>query len=758
MELLLRGSLKAIKEAAAKGALTWKGKKVLLDPFLAAGYFFEIESIEEDTFSLSPYLTVGSRIEKMEICDLLSPLGALERGVFRFWDHSDAYQPQPPFVSAPQLDELLKKGLPHRFKGAKPRLKPPPLPLLKLTDRTGGFASLFLDYGRWGESAFHDHLPTLEEKEWENDLLETGFKKKITGSSHYFCPLDQVGKSLAFLLEIGWKIIDHRGKRVVKQNAIHSKVEETDGALILRGTAHFGEKALPMQDIMGCFERHERWIDLSPHEVGLIELPSSWEAVLSEERGAEGIHVRRSHIGLLSEITPLPPSYQSTKWEEMSPKEAFQGKLFPYQQKGLNWLSFLYRAGFSGLLADEMGLGKTVQILSFLTLREGAVLIVMPVTLISLWKQQLQRFLPNFDFYIHQGPNRLASIAGKALILTSYATLRADIHLFTQVSFDTIVLDEAQMIKNASTQVAQSIYLLKGKFRLALTGTPIENRMEELYSIFQFLMPHLLERAQLSEFSRKKIAPFILRRTKEEVGLDLPEKIIQVVGVDPSEEEYAIYETLLQERRTALMQKIAEEGLTAHRMEVLELILRLRQLSSHPRLVDPSYTGQASKCAQVLMDLEGVVEAKQKVLLYSQFTSMLHLFEAQFQERGWKYVYLDGSTRDRETPVHAFQNNPDISIFLISLKAGGVGLNLQAADYVFLYDPWWNAAVEKQAIDRTHRLGRTNTVIARKYFTTQTIEAKILDLQSKKEALSQSWWEGQEGIESLAFEEVVALL
>lgn len=724
-----------------QGPLTWKGKKVVSDPFVSLSFFFEISPLENGRFSMTPRVVCGSYTEGMEAFDLVCAAGALQGGIFRLWKDADHFQRLPSELSARELEVLIKEGLSHRFKGEVPRLKPAPLPVLKLTDRTGGFANLYLDYGAWGEVAFHDHLPTAEEKHWENDLLETRFKKKVVGESHYFCPLDQVGQSIAFLLEIGWQVLDYRGKKIVRQGLIQCETEEALGAIVLRGSARFGEREIPIQDMVGAFERRERWIDLSSHEVGLIEMPPAWESLVDEERSARGIHVRKSHVGVLSEIAPLPPSYQQAEWKEVLPASTFCGTLFPYQQKGLSWLSFLYRTGFSGLLADEMGLGKTVQVLSFLSLIEGPVLIVMPVTLLALWKQQIHRFLPGLECYIHQGSSRSSSLEGKSIILTSYATLRLDIALFSQMTFEVVVLDEAQMIKNNATQVAQSVCCLRAKFRLALTGTPIENRMEEIYSLFQFLMPDLLSSPHLTEHCRKKMRPFILRRTKQEVGLDLPEKIIQVVGVDPSEEEHALYETLLCTKRTELMQKIANDGLPAHRMEVLELILRLRQHCCHPRLLDPSYEGEARKFSQVLSDVEEVITSGHKVLVYSQFTSVLQLFQQQFQERGWNYVYLDGSTRDRETPVLQFQTNPNVSIFLISLKAGGVGLNLQAADYVFLYDPWWNSAVEQQAIDRAHRVGRTHTVIARKYFTTHTIEAKILDLQSKKEALAQGLWE-----------------
>jgi len=708
--MLLNGSLTEIKEAAAKGRLSWNGKKVIFDPFLKIRFFYEIEPLEAGNFSLRPRVKVGSREEDAATYELLTDLGALQGGTFRLWENPDQFEKYPEKVSGKELEKLIKEGLSHKFRGEKPRIKPAPHPVLRLIDRSGGFATLHMEYGEWGEEPFQNQ--TEEERYWEKDLLETGFKRR---GSEYYCPLDIAPKSLAFLLEMGWKIFDARSKRVVKQSGIECSVEETGDALILKGTARFGEQEHPILDVS------ERWVDLSPHEVGLLELSPAWYDLADEEKTPSGIRVRKSHIGMIADIVP---TFRPALWEEKTPASDFRGTLYPYQQKGLSWLWFLYQAGFSGLLADEMGLGKTIQVLAFLSLREGPALIVMPVTLLALWRQQIETFLPGSD-----------------ITLVSYAMLRARSDEYYAMNFDTIVLDEAQMIKNAETQIAQTVFRLKSRFKLALTGTPIENRTQEVASLFHFLMPGL---CSASDINYKKLRPFILRRTKEEVGLDLPEKIIQTIGVDPSEEEMQRYDTLLQTKR-------------GDQMEVLELILRLRQHACHPRLVDPSYTGEPSKFSQVLHDIAEVVASKHKVLLYSQFTSVLQLFRQQFEERGWNYVYLDGSTKDRETPVREFQNNADVSIFLISLKAGGVGLNLQAADYVFLYDPWWNSAVENQAIDRTHRIGRKNPVIARKYFTTQTIEAKILELQSKKAELAQGLW-NENPVETLSYEQLIELL
>ncbi|MGR3973016.1 MAG: DEAD/DEAH box helicase [Candidatus Rhabdochlamydia sp.] len=762
MEPLLEGSFKQIQELAKSRLLTWNGQKVALDPFLTLGVIVDVFK-KGDLWTLSPVIQVGNREEALSSLTLIAPLGALEGGIFRFWEDSNSFEVLTKchlhtHLSSKQLHDLQEEGFALRFH-EEVTLKPAPFPLLKLMDSTGGFANLIFDYQEWGQTQAEGQLLTPDEKLWENDLLETQFYKKRVGNSFYFCPLDQVSSAISFLLDLGWNIIDYQGKKVVRHLLTTVEAISMDEAILLRGTLNFKDHVINIEEVQGSFKKHTRWLDLSPSHTALLDLPPAYELLSTGEKVKGGLRFHKHDMGLLQEIAPLPACYQEASWESVTIPDQFQGKLFDYQYKGVCWLNFLYKSRFSALLADEMGLGKTVQTLAFLTLTQGPALIIAPVTLLSLWKHQIKQFLPSQAVYMHQGLKRhkkVEELKEHTVILTSYATLRQDITLFQQLEFDTLILDEAQMIKNRATQITQAVLSLKGRFRLALTGTPIENRMEDILSLFQFLMPEQTFYASSQAVTYKKMKPFILRRTKESVHLDLPEKMVQVIEIDPSDEEFASYEQLLQTRRRQLLQ--ADEK-SIKSLEVLELILRLRQHTCHPSLVYPEFEGQGAKFTQALLDLEEAVLAGHKVLFYSQFTTLLKKMEVALQEKRLNYVYLDGSTKNREDVVHQFQNDPDISIFLISLKAGGVGLNLQAADYVFIYDPWWNHAIEAQAIDRAHRVGQKKQVIARKYILNHSIEAKILSLQAKKAQLCEAVLSEQDQeFESLSFAEIKALL
>jgi SNF2 family DNA or RNA helicase len=338
------------------------------------------------------------------------------------------------------------------------------------------------------------------------------------------------------------------------------------------------------------------------------------------------------------------------------------------------------------------------------------------------------------------------------LIITTYGTLRTDIVELGQFEFDYVILDEAQAIKNADSQAAKAARLLRGRHRLAMSGTPIENHMGELWSIFEFLNPGMLgthavfkrhasgigpledeDRAVLA----RALRPFILRRTKEQVARDLPEKLEQTVFCELEAEQRKLYNELRDHYRSSLLDRIAREGMNKAKIMVLEALLRLRQAACHPGLIDKKKSaGGSAKLDALMGHVADVIDEGHKVLVFSQFTSFLSIVRQRFDATKTPYEYLDGKTKDRQGRVERFQTDPNCKLFLISLKAGGLGLNLTAAEYVFLLDPWWNPAVEAQAIDRAHRIGQTQRVFAYRLIAKDTVEEKVLQLQQSKKELA----------------------
>ena len=763
-----------IKRLAIQGPLLWKGQRLIIDPFTSVEFIYEITQTEEGNFLVQGKIKSGEKLLELRDADDVLPSCFIQNNFLRFFSDPlekiwiDKVFPNPLLLDALQfkafLDKAEKQGPSLIWKNKPSQLKPDPFPILKLQDRSGAFATLSMDYGVFGISDIdplkQEMIP--QEKLWEKDLLETGFIKKIVGSSHYYCPMDKVVKTLSFLLDIGWQVFDCKGKRVFRQGGVECETKEEDSYIFLKGKINYGTHAGSLKDVFGTVTRRERFVDLSADAVGLVEMPKEWEEIEVEEIFKEGMALKRHHYGLLEDFIRLPDEYTPSAWKKEIPPESFQGKLYDYQQEGLNWLSFLSRSRFHGLLADEMGLGKTVQIIAFIASLKTTkpILIVMPKSLLFNWRQEFEKFLPSCSVYVHAGQDRLDSLEKKEVILTSYTLLRQDRFLFESLSYAAVILDEAQMIKNPDSLSSQIVCRLQAEFRLAVSGTPVENRWEDLWSLFRFLMPDLLgekKESPIFEKVRKKIRPFILRRLKEDVAKELPAKQEQVIWIEQEEEEREFYEQFLVKKRAALVQKVTENGMQKSRFEILELILRLRQLCCAPSLVSEEYSTTSSKLERLLSDVEEVVQGGRKALIYSQFTHMLRLIAAECQKRGWKYAYLDGETKDREGSVKQFQEDEGTPLFLISLKAGGVGLNLTAADYVFLYDPWWNDAVENQAIDRAHRVGRKDSVIARRYITLETIEEKILRLKQKKSSLAKTLLDFTEELDAFNIEELYEL-
>jgi SNF2 family DNA or RNA helicase len=466
---------------------------------------------------------------------------------------------------------------------------------------------------------------------------------------------------------------------------------------------------------------------------------------------------------------------QLQPFEEV-PLGSFESVLRPYQKQGVYWMHFIGRNKLGGILADEMGLGKTVQCLAFLNALSGPALVVCPASLLFNWRREIERFAPSLKVLTIEGPDRsklFARFHDFDLMLTSYPLLRRDTDLYRPFEFETIVLDEASHIKNPDTQNAQAAQALHGKRRFVLTGTPVENSVRDLWSILNFVLPGYLgtrsdfrERYELpigrgSEPEKvrlaKRIRPLMLRRLKREVARELPDKIEQVSFCQLSADQRELYQKLHWEARCKLDQLSSEKDKGRASLTMLTTLLRLRQVCCDLRLVGQQ--GDSGKMEMFLELLEEVIDGGHRVLVFSQFVQMLHLLREELQQAEIDFCYLDGQTKDRQDAVDRFQQSSAIPVFLISLKAGGVGLNLTAADTIFHFDPWWNPAVEDQATDRAHRLGQDRAVTSYKFITRGTVEEKILALQQKKRAIIDATVESEEPLMTgLSLDEIADLL
>lgn len=803
--------LKVLKFVAAKGMIQFEGKFLVCDFFLHAALEYRVVK-EEGKLKLHAYLVGKDWEAPLSSCSFIfngPPTFCIKGNILRILkttlsDKEIAEYTHPFEIDGEKLQELIEE---HQEDEDAPKVvydpsfllkhvaESQPKPILVLKDRTGATADLWMDYP--GKEKISYHSPILSksirnkkaETDWEKDLLETGFQKKLVGTSHYFCPIDKVSKSLTFLLELGWKITDFQGRNVIRQNDFQLTSTEQNNHVLVQGKIRFENYEADLKDVVGVFNRKDKFVVLNNHTIGLLDTSNSDKLTSLADEGeivSDGIAIKKSNLTTLGDLWSDP----KTEWKNLTPEfkerlsefkqitealpsRQFKGILRPYQQHGVNWLSYLHTYNLHGLLADDMGLGKTVQVIAFLSRLDlkKPVLVVVPTSLLFNWEREIEHFLPGTKVYRHHGNNRQQNLPNEGIILTSYTTLRLEQALFMHADWECLILDEAQVMKNPNTQIAQTLYKIPSKMRLSITGTPIENHPIELWSHFHFLLPELLgpykdfEAAlQSSQVDsrhlkaiRKRLLPFILRRKKEDVAKDLPERIDQLVWIQLSPEQREVYEHFLSGYRGGLLKKVKTEGANTHRMEVLEAILRLRQICCHPLLVQEDQAG-SSKLETLTDELETLIEENRKALVYSQFTSMLQIIAKELKQRNIPYLYLDGSTTNREEIVSQFQNDPQIPVFLISLKAGGVGLNLTAADLVYIFDPWWNDAAEDQAINRAHRIGRKETVIAKKYVAIETIEEKILKLKSAKTHMGQSLLEGEWEATQLTTEDLIFLL
>ena len=559
----------------------------------------------------------------------------------------------------------------------------------------------------------------------------------------------------------------------------------------LEGEVDFDGVEASLKDLLTALGRGDDALELSDGTLGLLPeaLRREWTLLAGMAEEVDGaLRFKASQGWLLDRLVADRPGVnvdagfarmrahlaEVDGFAPVEEPDGFIGELRPYQRVGVGWFSFLRAVGFGGCLADDMGLGKTVQVLALLQARkrEGVglpTLIVVPRSLLFNWRSEAERFAPELVVHEHLGPERgerMDELRSADIVLTTYGVLRRDAVPLSDVRFDYVVLDEAQAIKNARTHGAKAARVLQAGHRLALTGTPVENHLGELWSLFEFLNPGMLGKARafqglvairgdgaLDQNGRALLGaalrPFFLRRTKEEVLPDLPPKVEQTLWCELDAEQRAAYDGLLAHYKRGI------RGGGAGRFQVLRALLRLRQAACHPGLVESERRGEMSAKLEVLLpQLDELVESGNKALVFSQFTSHLAVVREHLEARGHVYAYLDGGTRDREAVVRRFREDPDCPLLLMSLKAGGLGLNLVEADYVFLLDPWWNPAAEAQAIDRAHRIGRTRPVIAYRLIARGTVEEKVVELQERKRGLAEAVLASGDSAGSFSMEEL----
>ena len=580
------------------------------------------------------------------------------------------------------------------------------------------------------------------------------------------------------LVTAGWHI-EAEGKIFRRPGNFRIEVATGVDWFELHGEVKYGETEVKLPQLLEALRHGNNMVQLDDGTYGVLPEECLRRIGLLVGLGTpEGSHLRfrRSQAGLLDALLATQPEARCdetfTRLREQlrlfegvqpAPQPAgFVGRLRDYQCEGLGWMEFLRRFSFGGCLADDMGVGKTAQVLALLETRRALraageplppSLVVVPRSLVFNWKEEAARFTPQLRLLDHTGAGRDASdFSAHDVIVTTYGTLRREVLTLKEIEFDYVVLDEAQAIKNALTESAKAARLLRGRHRLALSGTPVENHLGELWSLFEFLNPGMLGAASVFKLAggaarnpddetRRLLAlalrPFILRRTKQQVAPELPSKTEQTVHCEMEPPQRQLYNELREHYRNALLKRIEIEGLAKSKIQVLEALLRLRQAACHPGLLDPKRCGESSAKLDVLLEqLREVIDEGHKALVFSQFTTLLGIVRRHLESSSITYEYLDGATRDRQTPVERFQNDPKCRLFLISLKAGGLGLNLTAAEYVFLLDPWWNPAVEAQAVDRAHRIGQERQVFAYRLIARDTVEEKILELQKTKRDLA----------------------
>ena len=543
----------------------------------------------------------------------------------------------------------------------------------------------------------------------------------------------------------------------------------------------FGDQSVTVADIKHAIANKQQFVNLKDGSLGI--LPEEWlkkYALLFKvgDGKAHNLKLNKYQLSVIEDLyeqrdeeelfIQLEERYNNLrsidKISEIQPPEHLQATLRPYQQSGFQWLNYLEQVKWGGILADDMGLGKTIQTLTYLEyykIKNGKIraMVVCPTSLMFNWKNEINKFTPSLSMYIHHGGSRLKADLNSEendIIITTYGTLRSDIKHFTEIAFDYVVLDESQAIKNPSSKIAKAVCLLDAKNKLCLSGTPLQNNTFDIFAQMNFLNPGMLgsidffkhefavpidkfgEKIQ-KDHLKKLLYPFILRRTKEQVAKDLPAKQESILFCEMGAEQRKIYDGYRNDYRARILGLVDSIGINKSQLTILQGLMKLRQICDSPAILkeEERLPNVSVKIDEITREISENI-SNHKALVFSQFLGMLALIKDKLDELNIKYEYFDGSStiNEREKAITSFQNDDTCRVFIISLKAGGVGLNLTAADYVYIVDPWWNPAVEQQAIDRTHRIGQTKNIFAYRMICTDTVEDKIIQLQEKKKALA----------------------
>lgn len=603
------------------------------------------------------------------------------------------------------------------------------------------------------------------------------------------------------LIDKGFEIKHSTGDKqfFIGKTTLDIEVVEDNDWFDIQAFANFGPYKIPFIQLRDHILNRIQEFKLPNGEIAII--PEEWFAQyehlfqFSIKKGSLQLH--KTHIGLLHEISEHTALSMNKKLQNLStfeeipnvdqPKD-FAGELRPYQQAGYNWFHFLQEFNFGGVLADDMGLGKTVQTLALLQRQKEELkatdhaktsLLILPTSLVYNWQKEADKFAPKLRVLLHTGSNRFKdpyAFTHFDLVITTYGIARSDEELLSKFFFNYIILDESQNIKNPTSKSFKAIKLFKSRHKLALSGTPIENSVSDIWSQMHFTNPGLLgsysffQKEFVFSIEKKKdyetakrlqaiIKPFILRRTKSQVATELPPKTEQIIYCEMTETQGELYESTKSEYRNALLDGAVQEGNKNSQIALLQGLTKLRQLANHPKMTETDYKNGSGKFDAVIEMLQSISSEGNKVLIFSQFVKHLEIFKSFFEKKNIPFAYLDGGTKDRAAAVNYFKQNDEVRVFLISIKAGGVGLNLTEADYVFILDPWWNPAVEQQAIDRSHRIGQTRNVFIYKFITKDTVEEKIVALQNRKKSIATSLVTTEESfVKSLSQDDLKELL